>query len=337
MRGFRQSSYKLTAFVKADNKLLSDGVSFTDSVDDLSSTSYVFEYSEKSKGDVRITLAGEFRTPGAYLLVYVSLDNVIPSSVHFTYTAVSESDIPYAIINIRQSDTDFNANCLTGCRVRILVMSGLSGGDYDITVVTASSATLLVWGTLQRGWVVSGSDVGYRAILSNPSPSRSHAVSDSYPRDRDFQSLVPLEREGGFGSTSSSSSSSDQTIRLTVNQFNGHITAYVSCSHSQSQSIAKPNATNHIWKLKGDDNHFLDISFTSASDRGCFNGPSGSAQLLVTVHGDTSASYSIMLSLLNANSSAPLLSPGTPTVGTVGDHLFQYYTVRPGNEQSDLR
>jgi hypothetical protein len=69
-------------------------------------------------------------------------------------------------------------------------------------------------------------------------------------------------------------------------------------------------------------------------------GTAAAGYLLMSVYGDTSATYTLLLSLLTPNSSlthATLLTPGVPSLGSVENKGFLYYTLRPGSSYENMR
>jgi hypothetical protein len=60
------------------------------------------------------------------------------------------------------------------------------------------------------------------------------------------------------------------TIRVTIAQLSGHVTAYLSCSTDRDSPSNRPNMTHHYWILKADDGPTLDIPYLAVADKGCF-------------------------------------------------------------------
>ena len=302
-------------------KVLTAGVPFSDSVEFLESNRYSYVYTEGAESDIQIQWVALYPTS---VTITVSLDGLTD-----IYHATAYGNV---VINILRTDTAF-APCLsgTGCLVRITLYGSGGASEYHVTVTTSESTTLLLWGTIVRGTVQAGGNTGYRALIKEPTTS----ISATAAAESDVKSALSLDLRAAVMS---------DTFRITVVQFSGQVITYISCSKGASSKM--PNATDHMWTLSGGDRRYLDIPILVAADLGCFKsnpvsaGAASTGQLLVTVHGETASSFSVALSLLSNSSSlssATLLTPGLPSVGSVANKEFRYYTVRPGTSREDIR
>ena len=301
-------------------KILSDGVPFSDTVEFLESNRYAYVYTHKNDSDIRIDLHFLSFTSSVTVQVMVNDQYIL-------YSAVSSD----RIIDILHTDIAF-APCLApaGCMIYITLLGSGATTDYELMLSTSHSIIPLRWGRAVTGTVQPGKDIGYRVLITEPATSVLAA-----PTTRS-------DIKSALASDISATVLSD-VFRLTVIQFTGEVTVYVSCSKGPYSGM--PNITNHLWMLMPTYSTFLDIPILFAAAAGCFkvstpSGGAGSGQLLITVHGDIPSSFSVAMSLLSNSSSlssATLLTPGLPSVDSVADKEFRYYTVRPGIASEDIR
>ena len=303
-------------------KVLSDGVPFTDSVEFLESNRYAYEYTLRNDSDIRIDLHFLSFTSSVTVQVMVNDNDIF-------YSVVSSD----RTIDISHTDIAFTpCLALAGCMIHITLFGSGATTDYELTLSTSHSVTLLRWGRTVKGIVQPGKYIGYRILITEPETSVSAAAAA--PARSDIKTPLALDV---------STTVLSDVFRLTMIQFTGQVTASVSCSKGPSSGM--PNITNHLWILRPSYSTFLDIPILFAAAAGCFkaspsSGTAGSGQLLITVHGDTASSFSVAMSLLSNSSSlssATLLTPGLPSVDSVADKEFRYYTVRPGIASEDIR
>jgi hypothetical protein len=108
-------------------------------------------------------------------------------------------------------------------------------------------------------------------------------------------------------------------LRFVVSPTSGHLSMYLSCFENN------PNVRNAMWvkapvELGGS---VINIESLSLLDRGCFQ----SSNIFCSIHGDTSAAYSIGVSVLN-DTAMQVLVPELASVGEIGQHLFEYYYIK---------
>lgn len=356
---------------------------------------YSFVYTYGSTSSMRIMVTSV--TPEDVLITYVTLDNTIPYDTDYSYTATTGSSGHDGVITISKDDPNFgpctspDPLAATSCVVKIALYNAnshesASDVDYTIQLTTSRSSSVLQWEQPIRGSIQQGGYVPYSAYLGS---SAAAAVASEKIDIHDE------DNSGNIISLHDLKSISD-TIRVTIAQLSGHVTAYLSCSTDRGGGSNRPNMTHHYWMLKADNGPTLDIPLIAVADRGCFgatpvrsnrgiavnntkvldksdrNGdskekeidhqedggsrpylplevPSGeygevatavAGYLLISVYGDTSATYTLLLSLLTPNSSlthATLLTPGVPSLGLVENKGFLYYTLRPGSSHENMR
>ena len=107
------------------------------------------------------------------------------------------------------------------------------------------------------------------------------------------------------------------TLRLSIIPFSGHISVYASC---RSGVVTKDNS---IWKISpvGSEGSVLDISSLSEADNGC---PISNPVIVLAVHGDSAATYSIKASILN-DTIIDTIVPGQASIGSLTYNSFEYY------------
>lgn len=138
----------------------------------------------------------------------------------------------------------------------------------------------------------------------------------------------PVGGGGGGGSSSISSSGSSGDLMGRKSDGSGW---GGSRSGDSVVSTAISTSISTINKQKKTTTVVVSQPAASTGSRGSF---------LITLHGDTSASYTVSVSHLtntSSYSSALNILPGVPSRGVVGDKHFVYYVVRPGGVYEDIR
>lgn len=362
--------------VQSDFSLLSDGIPMSATLEMAQYDYYTFVYTYGVRASMSVVVAAvsPMDTVSVYVTLDNTIPSVghysykatTGDSGHDGVIMMSKEDSMFLPCTSPSPLGD------SSCVVRVAVFNfKVSDADYTLQLTTSRSSSVLRWEQTIRGDVQRGGYVPYSAYLG--SSTTNTAVTSKLGDEQDnYGEIIPLDNMRARSDSIRvmiAQLSGHVTAYLSCSTARGGASNQPNMTHhmwilkaDDGPSLDIPliavadrgcfgavHASSQVGQsmdsegkdtVKYEENliqssqyeeNYLPVGATSGNTTG------QTGYLLISVHGDTQASYTLLLTQNTSSSTPVLLTPGVPSLGSVQNKGFLYYTITPGSIYQNMR